>query len=107
MCLGNRHLTGGAVDLARAGDKDAVDTGIACGLAHVEGTFHIGVDIAVGCNVAVRDGDEGCEVEHRAGASDKLATEVGIAHVAGDNLEQILAGRAVAGHILEPAPVVE
>lgn len=92
----------GAVDLAGGGDDDAVAPGIACGLAHIECAADVGVDVAVGCNVAVWNGYERRKMKHRAAVACYFATVVGVAHIAAYHFEAV-----VLSDVFKPAPVVE
>ena len=55
-----------------------------------------------GAPVAIRDGDQGCEMEHHLGLFHQFQTEVGIADIPGDYFQ-----RRRHGKCIQPAPVVE
>ena len=81
---------GVAVDLAGGGDDDAVALSIACRLTHIESAADVGVDVAVGCNVAVWNGYERRQMKHRAAVACYFATVVGVAHVAAYHFEAVV-----------------
>ena len=87
------------VDLACGCYDNAAAGGIARGLEDVECATDVRVHIAVGSLVAVRYGYKCSQMEHNVGAAAECAAEVGVAYIAGDNLEHT--GGLSA---LEPSP---
>lgn len=86
MVFGDGDAQGGAVDFAGGGvDEAAVE--LAASLEDVEGADDVGFDDFVGMKVGIGDRDEGAEMEDEVGAADGLLDGIGVAQVAGDDLD--------------------
>lgn len=101
MLLIDGDVSGGAIHLGCRSHEETRRALILYGLANVEGPLHVGIDITVGCHIAVGYGDEGGEMEHRVGTLYESAAEIRVAHVAGHDLQFGVA------YPFEPSPVVE
>lgn len=104
MVLGDGHGAGGTVDLAGGGVDDLDDVQGAGGLEDVEGALDICVDVGVGRVVRIGDGDERGQVEDGVAVGHGSAHPMGVADVAGEDLEVTA---HVRGAVVEPAPGIE
>ena len=98
----DRNILGRAIDF-RSGSMD--DPGPAIferSLADIQGAFDVGVDVTVGGNVGVRDGDESRQVENQVGVFSDGFNKMRITDIPGDDF-QVWIGR----DILEPSPEVK
>ena len=73
-------------------------------LGHVERARHVRLHVALGGVVAVRDPDQGGQVEHGVATGDRLVDTAAVTHVAGQHLDRV-------AHVLiervEPSPTAE
>ena len=73
MLLGYRHEARRAVRLTRGGMHEARDFGAPARVGDIERSLHVGLDVALGRDVAVRNSNERREVEDNVAPVDGLA----------------------------------
>ena len=101
MKLVDRHILSCAVNFRCRGDEQAPYPTVFSGLADVERTGDVGIDITFRGNVAVRDGYQCGQMKDGVDIAGNMTAKGGIAHIAADNLK-IIVSQAV-----EPTPVIE
>ena len=101
MLLVDRHILRGTIHLAGRSHHHTLHALVAGSLADVERALDVGINIAVGGNVTVRNGNESGKMQHSVAAAHDGAAEIWVAHIAAHHL------KALVMHIVEPAPVVE
>ena len=96
------HVLCGAIDLTGGGVDDALDAVFLRGLADVERAFDVGIYIAVGRDIRIRNGDQRCKVINNIDAFSDVFAVMRVADIAVKNFNFIS-----ARDVFQPTPIVE
>lgn len=102
VLLVDGYVLSGAIDLAGRGVDHAFHAVLHRRLADVECAFDIGVNVTVGCNVRVRDGDQCGQVKHDIDVFSNVFTIMGVTNISGKYLNIVF-----AIYIFQPSPIVK
>ena len=100
MSFVDRHILGGAVDLAGRGVHDPRDPEVGGRLNHVKRAGDVGVDVAFRGEIRIGNADQSRQMQHCVAARNSLPDGMGIANITSDNFDPI---ESFGGGVVEPA----
>ena len=101
MLLVDRHIEGCAIDFGCRSDYNALHIAVLCGLAYVECSCHVCVDVAFRCYIAVWNSDKSRKMEDGIDIAGYMTAECCVADVATHHFKI----RVIVS--LKPAPVIK